>query len=145
LSATVDIDVLVFASHQNSPFHDRASRLLTSLSAGPTLVYLFWPVALGYLRIVTHPSLLESPLTPAEATANIDSLVQLAHVRAAGEVEGFWPTYRRVADDVRPRGNLVPDAHLVALMLQHGVSTIWTHDRDLRKFAGIRVEDPFAI
>ena len=42
------------------------------------------------------------------------------------------------------RGNLVPDAHLVALMRQHGVRTIWTHDRDFRKFNGIRVVDPFA-
>jgi predicted nucleic acid-binding protein len=42
------------------------------------------------------------------------------------------------------RGNLVPDAHLVALMRQHGVSTIWSHDRDFLKFPGIKVQDPFA-
>jgi len=51
--------------------------------------------------------------------------------------------YRRIADDVSPRGNLVPDAHLVALMHQHGISTVWSHDRDLRKFGGITVRDPF--
>jgi hypothetical protein len=42
------------------------------------------------------------------------------------------------------RGNLVPDAHLVALMRQYGVSTIVSHDRDFRMFDGIRVHDPFA-
>jgi uncharacterized protein len=42
------------------------------------------------------------------------------------------------------RGNLVPDAHLVALMRENEVVSIWTHDRDFRKFEGIRVSDPFA-
>jgi hypothetical protein len=41
-------------------------------------------------------------------------------------------------------GNLVPDAHVVALMLEHDVGAIWTHDRDFRRFDGIEVRDPFA-
>jgi predicted nucleic acid-binding protein len=45
---------------------------------------------------------------------------------------------------LKPRGNLVPDAHLVALMQQQGVATIWTADRDFRKFDGITVLDPFS-
>jgi len=143
MSTTIDINVLVYASHQASPFHARATGLLHSLAVGPTLVCLFWPVTLGYLRIVTHPSLLKNPLSSAEAMANVDGLLRLAHVRAVGEADEFWAAYRRVADDVRPRGNLVSDAHLVALMHQHGVSTIWTHDRDFRRFNGIRVQDPF--
>jgi predicted nucleic acid-binding protein len=61
-----------------------------------------------------------------------------------GEGDGFWSSYRRIADVVKPKGNLVPDAHLVALMHQHGISTIWSHDRDFRKFEGITVRDPFA-
>lgn len=40
------------------------------------------------------------------------------------------------------RGDLVPDAHIVALMRQHAVPTIWTHDRGFRRFDGIRVVDP---
>jgi hypothetical protein len=49
-----------------------------------------------------------------------------------------------VADDADARGNLVSDAHLVALMVQNGVGTIWTHDRDYRRFSGIEARDPFA-
>jgi predicted nucleic acid-binding protein len=45
---------------------------------------------------------------------------------------------------VSAAGNLVPAAHLVALMRAHGVSNIWTSDRDFRKFDGIRVKSPFA-
>lgn len=143
MSETFDVNVLVYATDRGSPFHDRARALVERFVAGPDLVYLLWPVALGYLRIVTHPSLLDAPLSPGTAAENIEQLVSQPHVRQAGEGEGFWPVYRRVADAVKPKGNLVPDAHLVALMRQHGISTIWSHDRDFRKFEGITVRDPF--
>ncbi len=52
----------------------------------------------------------------------------------------FWPALA----SVRATGNLVPDAHLITLMRQHGVREIWSNDRDLRKFDGIVVRDPFA-
>ncbi|BBZ11643.1 type II toxin-antitoxin system VapC family toxin [Mycobacterium branderi] len=144
MSETFDVNVLVYATHRASPFHDRAKALVEQFLAGPGLVYLLWPVALSYLRIVTHPTLLDAPLTPTAAAANIEQFVSQPHVRLVGEIDGFWPAYRRVADVINPRGNLVPDAHLVALMRQHGISTIWTHDRDFRKFEGITVRDPFA-
>jgi predicted nucleic acid-binding protein len=43
----------------------------------------------------------------------------------------------------RPRGNDVPDAHIAALMRQHGVRLIYTRDRDFRRFDGIDARDPF--
>lgn len=143
MSETFDVNVLVYATHRASPFHDRAKALVERFLAGPGLVYLLWPVAFGYLRIVTHPCLLDAPLAPAVAADNIKQLVDQPHVRLVGEGDGFWAAYRRVAAGVKPKGNLVPDAHLVALMHQHGISTIWTHDRDFRKFEGITVRDPF--
>jgi len=104
---------------------------------------LLWPTLMSYLRLATHPAIFAAPLTPDAATGNVESLIQRPHVRTAGEAEGFWARYRNVSTEVPARGNLVPDAHLVALMRQHGVSTIWSRDRDLRKFDGIRVADPF--
>jgi uncharacterized protein len=71
-------------------------------------------------------------------------LIERPHVRTCGEIEGFWESYRHVTEGVHVRGNLVLDAHLVALMHQHGVSTMWSRDRDLRKFDGITVRDPFS-
>ena len=50
----------------------------------------------------------------------------------------------RNPETIQPRGNRAPDAHLVALMREHGVSAIWSHDRDFRKFRGITVRDPFS-
>lgn len=143
MSVTIDTNVLVYASNVDASEHERAVELVESLAAGPSLVVLLWPTLLGYLRIATHPSIFPSPLSHAAASANIDALLIRPHIRALGEMEGFWESYLLVADDVTLRGNLVSDAHLVALMRQHGVSRIWSHDRDLRKFDGITVSDPF--
>ena len=87
---------------------------------------------------------LGTPLSTDEAISNLEAVLAPSHIRVAGEGDDFWTSFRRVAADVKPRGNLVPDAHLVALMREHGVSTIWSRDRDLRKFSGITVKDPFS-
>jgi len=144
MSRTVDTNVLVYATHTASPFHGRARALVEHLVAGPGLAYLLWPAILGYVRIVTHPNILGSPLSSDEAMSNVEALIAPSHVRVVGEGNDFWASFRMVAADIKPRGNLVPDAHLVALMREHGVSTIWSHDRDLRKFRGITVKDPFS-
>lgn len=99
-----------------------------------------WPVALGYLRVVTHPTLLGAPLAPEVAVENIEQFTSRPHVRQVGEANGFWPVYRRVADPVKPRGNLVPDAHLVALMRHHasprsGVTTATSASSRALEFA----------
>lgn len=143
MSHTVDTNILVYASHTESPFHDRARSLVEALVAGPGIAYIFWPAVLGYLRIVTSPNIVGSPLSSDQAISNVRALIGPAHVRVAGEGDDFWASFQAVAGDVKPRGNLVPDAHLVALMREHGVSTIWSHDRDFRKFRGITVKDPF--
>lgn len=144
MSQTVDTNVLVYATHIASPFHARARALVEHLAAGPALAYVLWPAVVGYLRIVTHQSILARPLSADEAIANVDALLAPPHVRIAGEGGEFWSAFRAVATDVKPRGNLVSDAHLVALMREHGVTTIWSHDRDFRKFRGIAVKDPFS-
>ena len=144
MSQTVDTNILVYATHTASSFHDRSRALVEHLVAGPSLAYLLWPAILGYMRIVTHPNILGGPLSSDEAMSNIEALMAPSHIRVAGEGDDFWASFRAVAADVTPRGNLVPDAHLVALMREHGVSTIWSHDRDFRKFRGITVKDPFS-
>ena len=107
-------------------------------------LHLFWPTVMAYLRIATHPAVFARPLSHADARSNIGALLDLPHVQTTGESDAFWRRFSEVADDVAPTGNLVPDAYLVALMLENGVRTILTRDRDYRKFRGITVRDPFA-
>lgn len=142
MSTTVDANVLIYASDAGSPHHDDSRRLLDALAAGPELIRLFWPVVMAYLRITTHASVFSTPLTPSEAEANVGALTELPHVKVIGEGDGFWNVYKDARSGIVVRGNLVTDAHIVALMRQHGVKEIWTKDRDFAKFPGIKVRDP---
>jgi uncharacterized protein len=142
MSATLDANLLLFASDETSPFHERARVFLDEVAQGPSIVYVFWPVVMAYLRIATHASIFRSPLPLDLATANVESLLARRHVQSPGEQDRFWPVFRETAEPATARGNLVPDAHLVALMRQNDVSTIYSHDRDFRRFDGIEVIDP---
>jgi toxin-antitoxin system PIN domain toxin len=144
VSFAIDANLLLYASDERSDQHHKALELLDRIAIGPEIAYLFWPVTMAYLRIATHPAIFTRPLSHADARANVEALLALPHVQAIGEDDRFWNRFSEVADDIAPTGNLVPDAHLVALMLANGVRTIWTRDRDYRKFRGIRVRDPFA-
>jgi len=79
----------------------------------------------------------------AEATGNLGALVGRPHVQTPGEAAGFWEMLRLTLDS-GVRGNLVSDAHLVALMRQYGVHRIVTHVRDFCHFDGVETIDPFA-
>ena len=143
MSVTLDANILLYASDASSARQDVAIRLLEQVATGPEIAYLFWPTIMAYLRIATHPAVFDRPLAADDAIANIEALLSRPHVRAPGEQPEFWRRYRSVATDARPAGNLVPDAHLVALMAENEVRTVWTHDRDFRRFQGIEVRDPF--
>lgn len=144
MSSTIDVNVLLYASDQSSPFHTKAAALVKELAEGPELLYLFWPVLLGYLRMSTHSAIFPRPLSVETATTNVEHLLDLPHARTASEREDFWRTYRATTSSTVVAGNLVSDAHLVALMRENEVRTLWTHDRDFRKFEQVRVRDPFA-
>lgn len=143
MSSTVDTNILVYATDTGTDVGGVANELIERLARGPEILYVFWPALMGFVRVATHPSINERPLTPAEAVSSVASLLARPHVRAPGEAPGFLAVYESTAPGMT-RGRQVPDAHIAALMRQHGVGTIYSRDRDFRRFDGIKVEDPFA-
>lgn len=144
MSFSCDVNVLLYASDAASPIHEPARQFLNQATAGGDLFCLGWPTLMSYLRIATHPGIFSAPLTPKEALANVEALAVLPHVRLLAEQDGFLEIYRDVAGAFPVRGKLVPDAHLVALLKQHGIRTLYTRDTDFRKFSFLDVRDPFA-
>ncbi|MGH7005950.1 MAG: TA system VapC family ribonuclease toxin [Alphaproteobacteria bacterium] len=142
MSFAIDVNILLYASDADSPLHAPAVRFIERCSSAPEVFCLAWPTIMGYLRIATHPAIFAKPLSPEEAMRNIDSLLSRHQAYLMAEEEGFWELYRQVANDMRPRGNLVPDAHLAVLLRQHGIATLYTHDRDFRRFDFLSVVDP---
>ena len=137
----VDTNVLVYAVNTSSPHHD-ASRtwLLHELQSGTDVVGLPWVSLLGFIRISTHPHILERPLSPEEAMSVVHAW--LAHPRVITPE----PSPRHAAllagllANSGTAGNLTNDAHLAALALELD-ATMVTFDRDFARF-GVRVLVP---
>lgn len=142
MSYAIDLNVLLLASNAEAAEHEEARSFLEQCAARPEVLCLAWPTVMGYLRISTHPSIFSRPLSPREALANIQSLLSLPQTRTLGEEEDFLGVYETVAD-ASVRGNLVPDAHLAAILLQHGVTTLYTRDADFRRFDFLDLRKPF--
>jgi hypothetical protein len=140
----IDANLLVYASDASSAVNLRAAAFVRNCAAGPDICCLAWPTLSAYLRISTHAGIFQRPLTPVQAMNNIDQLISRPHVRTIGEEGGFWQIYRDLSLDTPPRGNQVPDTHLAALLRQHGIGTLYTRDRDFRRFDFLEVVDPLA-
>ena len=142
MSFTVDANILIFGANTAAPEHGLARRALDQAWRGDEQVVLFWPAVLAFLRVVTVPGVLTRQAPTDAALESVDRLLALPHVELKGDTGGGWEVFRGLAAGRPSMGKLVHDAHLVALMRQHGVGTIWTHDIDFRRFDGIRVYDP---
>jgi toxin-antitoxin system PIN domain toxin len=132
MSYSVDVNVLLYASDTSSDRHDAARRFLQSCASTPEVLCLSWPTLMSYLRIATHPRIFAAPLSPDEALGNVTALLSLPHARAVSELEGFLEAYAHVV------------GHVAAILFQHGVRTLYTNDRDFRKFESLDVKNPFA-
>ncbi len=140
----IDTNVLVFAEIISSPQHVRAREVLRNLGEGAAAWAIPWPCVYEFLRVVTHPRVYHPPvpmdlaLRDLRAVLGSPSLVLLAETPRHAEVMDA------VMRDSGVAGNLIHDAHIAALCLEHGVSEIITGDRDFRRFTGLAVTDPFA-
>ncbi|HZP88466.1 MAG TPA: TA system VapC family ribonuclease toxin [Burkholderiales bacterium] len=142
MSFGIDVNILLYASDASSPLHEKAANFLSRCVRGREVFCLAWLTLMSYVRMATHPAIFDRPLSHEDAARNVEALVSAAFCRVISEEDGFWDIYREVTKDVPTKGNLVPDAHLAALLNQHGVVRLYTHDRDFRKFAFLEVVDP---
>lgn len=143
MSYAIDVNILLHASDTASPYARQAHQFLASRARQREVCCLAWTTIMQYMRLATHSAVFAEPLTPQEAMANIEALLRLPQVRLLAEEEGFWDVYRSVTGRLPVRGNLVPDAHLAALLLQHGVTTLYTDNKEFLKFDFLRIRHPF--
>ncbi len=133
----IDTNVLVYAHRDETDKHDAANALVQRLVAGDTP----WGIPVfcvgEFLRVVTHRGSYPSPTPPHEALEIIDSLLRSPSVRLLQPGDKYWSIFNRVALQANVSGNLVFDAQIVAVCLEHGFRAIVSDDRDMQRFEGI--------
>jgi toxin-antitoxin system PIN domain toxin len=139
----VDTNVLVYAEITSSSHHMAARECLRGLAEGPAPWAIAWPCVYEFLRVVTHPRVYHPPVPLETARADLASILASPSLVLLAETGRHAEVLDGVLAESRATGNLIHDAHIVALCREHGVREIVTGDADFRRFSGLTVTDPF--
>jgi toxin-antitoxin system PIN domain toxin len=137
----LDANLLIYAVDTASPFHTRAAAWLTGILSGPGRVALPWSSLGAFLRIMTHPRITTSPLTPDQAWECVERWLSTEPVWVPPATQRTAMILGRVMTEAKVTGNLVPDAMLAALAIENGI-VVATADTDFGRFPDVRWVNP---
>lgn len=138
----VDANLLVYAHVTSLSQHHAARAWLDSHLNGPTPVGLPWPTLLSFVRLVSNPRIFEHPQAISKAWNQVEDWLTCPVVWIPQPTERHRDILGSLLTDTLSRSNLVPDAHLAALAIEHGL-TLCSTDRDFARFPNLRWDDPF--
>lgn len=138
----IDSQILIYAHRQDSAWHGRAFARLSDLAASS----LPWAIPMHCLTEfyakVTQPGLFRPPSTPAQALAQIDAWLSAPRVSILDENASTWHVLRGLLQAARTSGARTYDARIAAVCIQHGVTELWTNDRDYLAFPALHARNP---
>ncbi len=134
-----DTNVLIYATNRAAPQHDVATRWLQRAFEDPAGVGLTWSSLLGFVRITTHPRILERPLSVDDALRTVEYWLDQPNSALLGPTERHFALLSKMLLASGAVGNLTSDAHLAAIAIEHG-ATLVSFDSDFERFEGLRFE-----
>jgi uncharacterized protein len=138
----IDTNILVYAHREDSPWHEVAYTRIVELAEGRTPWTIPWPCIHEFLAIVTHPRIFNPPTPLKTAVDQVEAWLESPRLVLISESEDYWSRLRSIFISGRVSGPLVHDARIVALCQHHGISELWTADRDFGRFPGLPVRNP---
>jgi toxin-antitoxin system PIN domain toxin len=138
----VDTNILVHAHRADSPWNDAAARAVAALAEGRGSWAIPWPCLHEFLAIVTHPRIYKPPTPVPQAIEQVEAWLESPSLVLLGETPSYWKSLRPLLEDGQIDGPRVHDARVAAQCLLHGVSELWSADRDFSRFPGLKVANP---
>ena len=138
----VDTNILVYAHRVESPWYDKALPLVRKLAEGRDFWAIPWQCIAEFLAVVTHARIYDPPTGLGAALRQVQYWLESPRLVLLSETPAFYSTFATVlqrADVVGPR---IHDARIAALCLHHGVTTLYSADRDFSRFGGLHTENP---
>ena len=139
----VDANLLLYAVDSGSPWHARSSAWLADALNGDRRVGIPWESLTAFVRIATHPRASDRPLSADQAWSFVDDWLGAPSVWVPTPTERHVEVLGSLVRKYQVTGNLVPDAHLAALAIEHGLE-ICSADTDFARFDEIRWKNPVA-
>lgn len=138
----VDSNLLVYAHREDSSWHDIAYARIAELAEGRAPWAIPWPCIHEFLAIVTHPRIYNPPTPLENAIDQVEAWLESPTLVVLSESEDYWLLLRATLLSGRVSGPQVHDARVVTICQQHGVSELWSADRDFGRFPGLTVRNP---
>ncbi len=139
----VDANLLVYAHVTSLAAHERAHTWLDGKIAGAAPVGLPWESLLAFVRLVSNPRVFERPLAVPEAWKQVEDWLACPAVWVPEPTDRHAELLAGFLRAPGLRANHVPDAHLAAIAVGHGL-VLCSSDADFARFAGLRWENPIA-
>ncbi len=139
----IDANLLLFAVDASAPSHDRSAAWMEAQLNGERRVGIPWESLTAFVRISTHPRASEHPLKPMQAWSFIEDWLAAPTVWVPGPTEQHADVLGMLIGKYHLGGNLIPDAHLAAMAIEHGLE-VCSADTDFARFAEIRWQNPLA-
>ncbi|GAC1612045.1 MAG: type II toxin-antitoxin system VapC family toxin [Mycobacteriales bacterium] len=139
----VDANILLYAVDEDSAQHDAARAWLEEALNGTRRIGLPWQSLTAFVRIATHPRALTRPLTAAQAWGYVEDWLDAPVAWVPGPGPKHRDVLRQLVCGLDLRGNLVSDAVLAALCLEHGL-TVVSADSDFARFRDVLWINPVA-
>lgn len=137
----VDANVLLHAVNERAREHDSARAWMATSLRGGEAVGFAWVAILAFLRLSTHPAVFPRPLTADRATEVAEGWLARRSAVVVEPTSRHLPLLGGLLGGSGTAGNLVTDAHLAAVALEHN-ATIVSFDRDFGRFEGVRWRHP---
>jgi len=138
----VDSNLLVYAHREDSSWHAAAFDHMVRLAEGRAPWAIPWPCIHEFLAIVTHPRIYSPPSPLRKAIDQVEAWLESPSLVLLSESEDYWLEFRTILQAGRVSGPQVHDARVAALCQQHGVTELWSADRDFGRFPGLSVRNP---
>lgn len=139
----VDANLLLYATDSSSDAHAAAREWWEAQLSGTGAVGLCWPVLDAFIRISTNHRLYQRPLLLKEAVERVQSWFDQPGVKLLQPTEQHWLIFQQMLRASNATGNLVSDAHLAALAVEHN-AVLQSCDSDFARFRGLKWKNPIA-
>ncbi len=113
-----DTNLLIYSYDTQSPFHNSALRWWEGLVNGSEVLGMPWIVSVGFVRLITHPRMLESPMSHLTAIEYVRGWLERPHIIPIDPGPDYMTYFRQNLAIAGVGGNLAPDAHIAALAME---------------------------
>jgi toxin-antitoxin system PIN domain toxin len=138
----VDSNLLIYAHRFDNDWNESAFELLRDLSEGVRPWALPYPCVHEFLRNVTESRIYEDPTPLDAALQQVATWVSVPSARLIGEGRRHLDRLSDLAIGGRAVGAKIHDARIAAICLEHGVSELWSADRDFGRFPSLKTRNP---